>query len=227
MFTQKNQTIPINFNYFQINRSFLHSILKEKVYLILTLLFTISTPIHSAELQAPQTLIENLRHGGYVLYMRHAASNRSQTDTDTTDLSNCTTQRNLSAQGREQAKAIGKAIKSYNIPIGTVTSSPYCRCVDTAQLAFGKMVKSNDLRFTISTDEAETKRLSMALQKLLSTVPANGTNSVIVAHTGNLKEAAKVWPKPEGVVHVFKPLGNKGFKHIGRIAPDQWHKTNR
>ncbi len=179
---------------------------------------------HSEEQLTPEKLIENMRQGGYVLYMRHAASNRSQTDTNTQDLSNCATQRNLSTQGREQAKAIGQSIKSLNIPIASVISSPYCRCVDTAQLAFGRVVKSDDLRFTISEDEAETKRLSSALQKRLSTPPPAGTNTVIVAHTGNLKEAAKVWPKPEGVLHVFKPMGKGKFKHLGRIAPDEWPK---
>jgi len=198
-----------------------------KLSLLLILFFSVINQSQSSEQQSIESLIKNLGKGGYVLYMRHAASDRSQTDTDTADLSNCKTQRNLSAAGREQASAIGKAIKTLNIPIGTVTTSPYCRCVDTAQLAFGRGVKSDDLRFTISADEAKTKQLSNALQKLLSTIPEDGTNAVIVAHTGNLKEAAKVWPKPEGVLHIFKPLGNKGlgdkgFEHVGRIAPNQW-----
>jgi len=190
---------------------------------LLTLFYLlILTPAQSSELQDPQTLIKKLQQGGYILYIRHAASNRSQTDTNTSDLSNCATQRNLSAKGRLQAKAIGKAIKSHNIPIGTVITSPYCRCVDTAQLAFGGGVKSDNLRFTISADAAETQRLSNELQKLLATKPTGGSNTVIVAHTGNLKEAAKVWPKPEGVIHVFKPLGGKNFTHLGHITPTQW-----
>jgi len=196
--------------------------LKSVCSISLVVFFLLSNNTVNAELADAKSLIKTIRHGGYVLYMRHTASNRNQTDTDTITLDDCTKQRNLSAKGRSQARSIGKAIKALNIPIGTVTTSPYCRCVDTAKLAFGQGVKSNDLLFTISTDEKETKRLTKALQKLLSTVPANGSNSVIVAHTGNLKEAAKIWPKPEGVLHVFKPMGANGFKHLGRIAPDQW-----
>jgi phosphohistidine phosphatase SixA len=169
-----------------------------------------------------QSLINDIRQGGYVLYMRHAASNRNQTDIDTENLDDCSQQRNLSAEGREQAKTIGEAFKRLKIPVGTITTSPYCRCVDTAQLAFGRGVKSDDLRFTISEDEQETQRLSKSLQQQLSIVPNDAGNSVIVAHTGNLKEAAKIWPKPEGVIHVFKPLGKNGFKHIGRIEPGEW-----
>lgn len=181
----------------------------------------------SAELQSPATLVKNIQQGGYVLYLRHTASDRTKTDADTINLDDCSKQRNLSAEGRAQASAIGEAIRVLNIPIVTVTTSPYCRCVDTAQLAFERGEKSNDLRFTISTNKQETQQLADALKTMLATVPPAGTNTVLVAHSSNLREAAGLWPKPEGVMHVFKPLGEEGFEHLGRIAPDQWQALTR
>ena len=195
--------------------------LRDVVFCISVFCFAV-TGVESADLQSPETLVETIHQGGYVLYMRHAASNRSQIDADTVNLDDCSRQRNLSAEGRAQAQAIGEAIRALDIPIGSVTASPYCRCIDTARLAFGHADNSDDLRFTISADKQETQRLADALKVLLSTVPADGTNSVLVAHTGNLREAADVWPKPEGVIHVFRPMGEQGFEHFGSITPDQW-----
>ncbi len=195
--------------------------IKHNLPLILSVLL-FSTQGQAIAEENSQRLVQTIRNGGYILYMRHAASNRSQTDIDTTSLNDCSKQRNLSAIGRKQAHAIGESIRTLQIPIGKVITSPYCRCVDTAKLAFGKGIKSNNLRFAISENETKTTQLSKALQKLLSSPPAKGTNTVIVAHTANLKEATKIWPKPEGVLHIFLPLGDKGFKHIGRITPKQW-----
>ena len=50
-------------------------------------------------------------------------------------LDDCTTQRNLSEQGRAQARAVGARLRSERIAIERVLSSPWCRCVDTATLA--------------------------------------------------------------------------------------------
>jgi broad specificity phosphatase PhoE len=52
-------------------------------------------------------------------------------------LDDCATQRNLSAEGRAHARRIGEAFRKMQIPVGRVLSSPWCRCVETAKLAFG------------------------------------------------------------------------------------------
>ena len=89
-------------------------------------------------------------------------------------------------------------------------------------MAFGKAEVSSDLAFSIGTQEEEAKRLGRSLRQMLGTKPAPGTNTVLVAHTANLKEAAKLWPKPEGVAFVFKPLGNGNFENIGKLEPQRW-----
>lgn len=168
-------------------------------------------------------LIPKLREGGYVLYVRHAATDHSQEDRDLSDLSNCALQRNLSDQGKQEARALGEALARLDIKIGEVRTSPYCRCADTARIAFGRFEIDNNLRAAFFTDEEETEQLSAHLRRQLSTKPEPGTNTVLVGHTANLRDVTDVWPKPEGVVHIFKPLGEgQGYEHLGRIVPSKW-----
>ena len=89
-------------------------------------------------------VLERLRRGGYVLAFRHAATDFSMTDT-TRDLRDCSRQRNLSAQGRRQARTIGISFRRLGIPVGRVLASPYCRTRQTARLAFGRASPSPDL----------------------------------------------------------------------------------
>lgn len=176
----------------------------------------------SSPLLTPAELVQQLQAGGLVIYLRHAITDRSQTDRDRTDLSRCGEQRNLSAEGRDQARALGAAIRALEIPVGRVLSSPYCRCKDTARLAFGELEVEPDLRFGMGTDREQTERLAGALRALLSRSPESGTNTVLVSHTANLKEAAGIWPKPEGASYVFRPLSDGRFRYLGTVGPEDW-----
>jgi hypothetical protein len=106
-----------------------------------------------------------------------------------------------------------------------VTASPFCRCKDTAERAFGRFTVSNDLYFAIGTNAGETKRFAESLRRMLSTAPAKATNAVIVSHTANLREAAGIWPKPEGVAYVFRPLPGGKFEAIAMILPEDWPRA--
>ena len=180
------------------------------------------TGIQPPDASLTASLKKTLQSGGFIIYLRHAATDRTQIDRDREDLTNCQSQRNLSTTGREQARMIGKAIRKLDIPIGTVLSSPYCRCQDTAELAFGESIIKHELRFGVGDDVLQTNQLSASLKNLLSTPPAAGTNTVLVSHTANLKEATGIWPEPEGAVYIFKPLQDQGFEYLGRIPPETW-----
>ena len=172
----------------------------------------------------PRELIELLAGGGLILYVRHAATDHSQSDQDISDLSKCELQRNLSRQGKNDARTMRATIEKYKIPIGTVLTSPYCRAIDTASIAFGRYTVVHDLRATFFTSSAETEAINRRLRMLLAETPIDGTNTVLVGHTANLSDVTYVWPKPEGVVHVFRPLGSSGFEHLGRVTPEDWRK---
>jgi phosphohistidine phosphatase SixA len=169
-----------------------------------------------------KALVYALQKGGYVIYLRHAATDHSRTDSDREDLNSCEKQRNLSEEGREQARTIGEAFTALGIKVAKVLTSPYCRCVDTGRLAFGEVTVEEGLNFAISKDAAETKRLATALRKLLGTQPPEGANIVLVSHSANLKEATGVWPKSEGVTHIFQPHEDGGFLHIGEVLAEEW-----
>ncbi|MEQ9556715.1 MAG: histidine phosphatase family protein [Rhodospirillales bacterium] len=192
------------------------------------LLLLICPPLAASPQSAnmsPEALVDAMRSGGYILFVRHAATDHSQSDKDLSDLRKCELQRNLSEMGKREAETLGRAVKDLNIKVGAVITSPYCRCVDTAQIAFGRYEIADGMRASFFTNVAETKILSGYLRHRLSLVPASGENTVLVGHTANLKDVTDVWPKPEGVVHVFKPLGEgKGFKHLGRIVPTKWQE---
>ncbi len=79
-----------------------------------------------------KALVEALRQGGYVLYLRHASTDFGQNDEAMTDYANCAQQRNLTDAGRAEARAIGAAIKELRIPVGPVLASPYCRTRESA-----------------------------------------------------------------------------------------------
>jgi broad specificity phosphatase PhoE len=77
-----------------------------------------------------------LREGGCVVLMRHALTDPGVGDPPNFKLGECGTQRNLSAAGREQARRVGAAFLREQVKLDQVRSSAWCRCVDTAMLAF-------------------------------------------------------------------------------------------
>ena len=113
-----------------------------------TLLLALAGPWAAASdaLLAPQAAADALRRGGYVLYFRHAATDMSKNDAGMTSFDDCPTQRNLVDRGRDDARAIGAAIRALGIPIGKVRASPFCRTVETAELAFGRAEKTAEAR---------------------------------------------------------------------------------
>ena len=169
-----------------------------------------------------QELISALQKGGYILYFRHGITDHNTFDTDRENLSNCARQRLLSKEGRQQMHRVGLSIRQLRINIGAVESSPYCRSIDTAVLAFGRMKINNILRHTVTADEKTALEQAQALRKRLSQVPTPGFNDVLSSHTANLQEAVGIWPKPEGIAVIFKPDGNGSFMYIATVLPALW-----
>lgn len=84
-------------------------------------------------LDSDQNLWELLRNGGHVILMRHALAPGTG-DPPEFALRDCDTQRNLSDEGRNQAKRIGERFRTNGIDHALVFSSQWCRCLDTAKL---------------------------------------------------------------------------------------------
>ncbi|PWQ93709.1 histidine phosphatase family protein [Leucothrix arctica] len=176
--------------------------------------------VPSEVLSAPE-LIKALQSGGHIIYMRHGETDISQKDKSRDSFDDCSNQRNLSDKGRAEVKKIGDSIQELKIPIGHVTSSPYCRTKDTAKIAFGEFEIEPNLQFSISKNKAEAKKLGEDLVSMMLDTKNMVKNVVFVGHTANLKDGLGIWPKPEGVMAVFKKQDGKiVFK--GMVKPDEW-----
>jgi virginiamycin B lyase len=164
-----------------------------------------------------------LRRGGVVLVLRHAATDMSKPDKDPVDLADCATQRNLSAQGRADARAIGRGIRRLKVRVGVVLTSPFCRTAETARLAFsGRGTVSGALLNTVTAPhDASWRRQIRAAQRLLGTKPTAGTVTALVTH-GSVVADATGLALEEGETLVFRPLGNSRFRFAGRILPGEW-----
>ena len=161
-------------------------------------------------------LLRALREGGLVLACRHAHTDRSRNDSNGEDWADTARQRNLSDQGRAEAREIGRAIRGARIPIGEVWASPMWRTVETAQLAFGDATPTTRLRG--SSDPQGQRSL------FVDPVPP-GTNRVLVTHTGTLiriLERTDLTPLPEGGCMVLRPEGAEGVTALGTLDPAEW-----
>lgn len=169
-----------------------------------------------------ERLVSALRRGGHVIYLRHTATDWRQDDESPVVLSDCDTQRNLSAAGRRQARAIGAAIDRLDIPIGHVLSSPFCRALDTARLAFGRAHPEAGLENLESADDAERERRTARLRRLLSARPRAGTNRVLTGHGYNIQAVADGTGTEEGDAEIFRPGRRDGFALVATLSPAEW-----
>ncbi len=167
-------------------------------------------------------MLEELSKGGYVIYMRHAKTDKSQKDTDVSNLENCATQRNLSEDGKKQAKLIADGLKKYGVAVDKVLSSPYCRAVDTAQIMFGHAEKAPGLRYLTRLNPSEAKESMAWIKSQFATSPGAGKNTILISHTANLKKTTGIWPKKSGDINVFKPNGDGTYTHVGAINAAAW-----
>ena len=86
---------------------------------------------------AKSDLVDILKNNNNLIFIRHAVA-PGNGDPDNFNILDCTTQRNLDSRGRDQSKRLGKFFQLNNIPINAVLSSEWCRCQETAKLAFNK-----------------------------------------------------------------------------------------
>jgi len=172
-----------------------------------------------AALAADPALVEELRKGGYVLYIRHTSTDFGKDDSRMASYDDCANQRPLTDKGRDEARAIAGHLERLRIPVDRVYASPYCRTVETAMLAFGKAEKTRDARGgpVRSDDPARYD----PLRKLLSTPPAPGRNNAVSSH-GNPFYALFGAPYlAEGELAVVRP-GAASYSVAGRFRLEDW-----
>jgi phosphohistidine phosphatase SixA len=142
-----------------------------------TLLLAAALPLVS---RADEGVARALKAGGCVIAFRHALA-PGTFDPPEFRLGDCRTQRNLSDEGRAQARRIGAWFAQRGLAPAAVRSSPWCRCLDTAQLAFGRGEAWPALGSPRGTEERTYAEQIQALQAALRAVPA-GRFEVWVTH---------------------------------------------
>ena len=205
----------------------------EGVHLWLTLLWlALCTTFVHADTGVPDAanalqghaLVQALQRGGFVVYFRHADTGPAYAEQPPIVLERCETQRNLNDDGRAQAQAIGAQFRRLRIPVADIVTSEFCRCWQTAELAFGRYRKDSTLTGVSRSAEAQPRRdqASAGLRRLLGTVPQTGTNTVLVSHGYNLLDLERFHLGQQGEAAIFRPDGRGGYVLIARVLPQAW-----
>ena len=158
-----------------------------------------------------------LRAGGHVALIRHASTEPGLGDPPGYKLGDCSTQRNLSAQGREESRRIGERLRREGVAIGKVYTSPWCRCRDTAREAFGKAEEWEALSsfFDMAHREAElTERVKKRIGTYSTRKPAGTV--FMVTHNVNIAALTRL-SVGMGEIVVIRPDGCCGLKVVGQI----------
>jgi broad specificity phosphatase PhoE len=162
---------------------------------------------------ADEALWTLLKDGGQVVMIRHARTDGTLFDPPGFRLEDCATQRNLIEQGREDARRIGRAFAARGIAVARVLSSRWCRCLETARLAFGRFEPWTPLQ----SGRRQADRLA-ELRARIGGWQEPGT-LVMVSHNITIHAATGV-RLAEGELVVLTPEGGSSFRVAGRIAPD-------
>lgn len=194
-----------------------------------TLLWALVFPtVASAPAFGQQTAsvpVDALRAGGHAVLFRHTTTGVGF-DLLPLDLANCASQRPLSAQGREEARVIGRAFAALRIPVGRVLASPYCRTLETAQLAFGRveawdaLIHPGYVPITGVAPPPPTEQRVEAIRKVLR-APDTGTNTILVTH-GTVISAVASIDVAEGEMAIYRSDGSGASHLVARILPAQW-----
>jgi phosphohistidine phosphatase SixA len=158
-----------------------------------------------------------LRAGGHVALMRHASTEPGLGDPPGYKLDDCATQRNLSAQGREEARRIGEKLRKEGVAVEKVYTSPWCRCRDTALEAFGKADDWEALS-SFFDDRSRAPGLTERVKNRIGTYSTRKPKATVVMVTHNVNIAALTnVAAGTGEIVVVRPDGCCGLKVVGQI----------
>jgi phosphohistidine phosphatase SixA len=159
-----------------------------------------------------------LRGDGHVALIRHASAPGPAGDPADYKLDDCTTQRNLSEQGRAEARALGDRFRTQQVKVGKIVSSQWCRCRQTAELMnIGPIEDAPTFNnaFVLNTRRDE---LTASARALIGAWRGPGT-LVVVTHGENIQFLLGLRPREGEVIVVTPDQGNENkMRLIGRIG---------
>ena len=162
-------------------------------------------------------LWRRLRAGGLVILIRHASTEPGLGDPPGFRLGDCATQRNLSPLGIEESRRLGARLAAERVPIGRVYTSPWCRCRDTAVLAFGHAEDWTPLS-SIFDHPHEEREFSERVRNRIGTYSGRkpAGNVVMVTHNVNIAALTKHSVAPAEMV-IVRPDGCCNLRSMERL----------
>ena len=161
-----------------------------------------------------KNLINQLEDGGKLIFIRHAYA-PGNGDPNNFNLNDCSTQRNLNYQGREQAKYIGEFFRKNKINIDKVLSSEWCRCKETAKIAFKNFSTNSFLNSFYSSQYAKNKEKQINLLNEYIKKFKSKNNLILITHYVLISEVLNYAPSSGEIV-----VSDKNFNIIGSIKID-------
>jgi broad specificity phosphatase PhoE len=177
-------------------------------------------------------IVPMLERGGYVLVLRHGATDDSQKDVYPFVFDDMKKQRQLSDEGRKVAREIGAAIETLGISIGQVYSSKLNRAIETGSLISGApltpVIELTDSgagsASAMANPNGANAKIGNAIRALVNKTPAPGTNTLLVTHKPNIADAfGKTFAdvkEAETLIYRPNPAGPPTL--VGRVQASEW-----
>lgn len=164
---------------------------------------------------AAQDVWQAARADGTHLLMRHAIAPGTG-DPSNFAIGDCSTQRNLSEEGRRQAERIGGKLKDKGVAVDVVLTSQWCRGRDTAQQLGFRPVEDEPSLNSFFAGRGDRQAQTEALKRRIAELDAAGQKAALVSHQVNITALTGVYPSSGEVVVIS--LGEAGQVTVeGRI----------
>jgi phosphohistidine phosphatase SixA len=158
-----------------------------------------------------------LRSDGHVALLRHAIAPGTG-DPPTFVVGDCSTQRNLSDEGRDQADRIGASFRTNGIATARVFSSQWCRCRETAEhLGLGPVAELPILNSFFQRPEGGDAQ-TRALRQWLAAKALDGP-LVLVTHQVNITALTGVYPV-SGELVIIRRTGDGEIVVVGSLETE-------
>jgi broad specificity phosphatase PhoE len=186
-----------------------------RVALLALVALAAATPARADDGERLWTLLAG---GGQVVMIRHAITTPGVGDPPNMRLGDCASQRNLTDEGRAHARRVGEAFRGRRIPVARVLTSPWCRCLETAKLAFGTFGAAETWaplgnlygRSELRDDQVKAMKATLGERR-------TGGNLVLVSHGSTISAVTGINPDTAEMV-IVTPQGDGGFVVAGRLA---------
>jgi phosphohistidine phosphatase SixA len=168
-------------------------------------------------------LVDQLRRGGLVIFMRHAKTDMDGTDLLPPDYRSCAAQRNLSPSGRAATREVSASWRYLGIRISSAAASPFCRAIETATQLMPRAA-TNDSLAVVPPGVGAGDRLQAMLR---TRRPGPGSNALLVGHVMSAWQAFGIRLQ-EGEALILEPMpGGAPPRVIGRVGAIEWGDVHR